>query len=257
MLELFIAQLKWSSIQYRRYASEAIGGVIALTATFYGLFLSASYIGGGGVQFGDRLDSVIVGYVLWSLVIFIMGGIPGTLQREAQVGTLEQLFISPFNATQILLFRAIGDLIIQTFLISIVLFVIMLTTGRWLSFSPALILPFISVVLGAYGIAFAAGGLALIFKSIQQLLGIFNFALLFLLTIPTETWSGTQQVLGWILPMTTGAGLLRDLMARSQSLDLSLLGLALANGLIYFAIGVTLFRWAERETKRRGKLAGY
>ncbi|NDJ17256.1 ABC transporter permease [Myxacorys almedinensis] len=257
MLELLIAQLKWSSIQYRRYASEAIGGVIALTATFYGLFLSASYIGGGSVRFGDRLDSVIVGYVLWSLVIFIMGGIPGTLQREAQVGTLEQLFISPFNATQILLFRAIGDLIIQTFLISIVLIIIMVTTGRWLSFSPALILPFITVVLGAYGIAFAAGGLALIFKSIQQLLGIFNFALLFLLTIPTETWSGTQQVLGWILPMTTGAGLLRDLMARSQPLALPLLGLALLNGLVYFALGVSLFRWAERAAKRRGKLAGY
>jgi ABC-2 type transport system permease protein len=257
MLELFIAQLKWSSIQYRRYASEAIGGVIALSATFYGLFLSASYIAGGAFKFGDRLDSVIVGYVLWSLVIFIMGGIPGTLQREAQVGTLEQLFISPFNATQILLFRAIGDLIIQTCLISIVLLVIMASTGRWLSFSPALVLPFITVVLGAYGIAFAAGGLALIFKSIQQLLGIFNFALLFLLTIPTETWSGAQQVLGWLLPMTTGAGLMRDLMARSQPLNLPLLGFALLNGLIYFAIGISAFRWAERETKRRGKLAGY
>ena len=97
MFELFVAQLKWSWIQYKRYSHELLAGVVALTVTFYGLFLSVGYIAGGNIQFGDRLDAVIVGYVLWSLIIFIMNGVNATLQREAQVGTLEQLFISPFK----------------------------------------------------------------------------------------------------------------------------------------------------------------
>lgn len=256
MLELFIAQLKWSWIQYKRYAHEVFGGVLALSLTFYGLFLSVGYIA-GSARFGDRLDAVIVGYTLWSLVIFIMNGINATLQREAQVGTLEQLFISPFNITKILLLRAVSDLFLQLGLITIVLFIIMALTGRWLSFSPALILPLITVILGAYGLAFAIGSLALIFKTVQQIAGILNFSLLFVLTIPTETWSGVQKVLGYLIPMTTGAGLIRDLMARQAGLDWGTLAIAFVNGLVYFAIGITLFRWSERETKRRGRLSGY
>lgn len=256
MFELLTAQFKWSWIQWKRYAHEIVGGAIALTVTFYGLFLSVGYIAGSGFN-GDRLDAVIVGYILWSLVIFIMNGVSSTLQREAQVGTLEQLFISPFSATKILLLRAISDLTLQCTLIGVVLIAIMFLTGRWLAFPPTLVLPLITVILGAYGIAFAIGALALIFKSVQQLAGILNFALLFVLTIPTETWTGTQRLVGFLIPMTTGAGVLRNLMARQGTIDGISLSAAFLNGALYFTIGILLFRWAERETKRRGRLSGY
>ncbi len=257
MVELFLAQFKWSWIQYKRYSHEVIGGLFALTATFYGLFLSVGYIAGSNFKFGDRLDSIIVGYVLWSLVIFILGGVPLTVQREAQVGTLEQLFISPFGSVKILLFRAISDLTFQCVLIAGMLVTIMALTGRWLSFPITIIFPFVTVILGAFGVAFAAAGLTLLFKTIQQLLGILNFIILFVLTLPTENWTGVAKTLGYLIPMTTGAGVLRDLMARQQPLNLSLLGIALLNGLGFLAIGIVLFQWAERETKRRGKLGGY
>lgn len=257
MFELFIAQLKWSWIQYKRYAHEVIGGIVALTVTFYGLFLSVGYIAGGSIRFGDRLDAVIVGYVLWSLIIFIMNGVNSTLQREAQVGTLEQLFISPFNVRRTLLLRAVSDLVFQSVLITFVLVLIMALTGRWLAFSPVLILPLTAVILGAYGLAFAIGSLTLIFKTVQQIAGILNFSLLFILTIPTETWTGVQRYLGYLIPMTTGAGVMRDLMARQAGLDWVTLAIAFLNGIVYFTIGMILFRWSERETKRRGKLGGY
>ncbi|NJK53855.1 MAG: hypothetical protein HC936_15560 [Leptolyngbyaceae cyanobacterium SU_3_3] len=47
------------------------------------------------------------------------------------------------------------------------------------------------------------------------------------------------------------------MMARQQPLNFTLLGFALLNGLFYFGLGLLLFRWAERETKRRGRLSGY
>ncbi len=90
-----------------------------------------------------------------------------------------------------------------------------------------------------------------------QLLGIFQFALLFLMTTPLETWTGSLQVIGWLLPMTTGAGLLRDLMARGKALDFGQFSLALLNGIGYLTLGILIFRFAEREAKRRGKLSGY
>jgi ABC-2 type transport system permease protein len=74
---------------------------------------------------------------------------------------------------------------------------------------------------------------------------------------PTETWTGSLQIVRWLLPMTAGAGLLRDLMARGEALNLTQLSLALLNGVVYFTVGLFIFRFAERQAKRRGMLGGY
>ena len=257
MLELFLAELKRIWTEFIRYPVEAISGVIITTSLFYGLFLSARYIAGPTLQFGDRLDGIIVGYVLWTLVIFIVFGIAISLQIEAQTGTLEQLFLSPFGAWRVFLTRAIANLILNLVLMLSILFLTILLTGRHLSFPPSLLLPFITVILGAYGLAFIMGALALLFKRIQQLLGLFQFVLLFLIITPTETWTGSLRILRLLLPMTLGAGELRDLMARNQSLDWSTFALALLNGVVYLVCGLVIFRACERKAKLQGLLSGY
>lgn len=256
-MDLFLAELKRSWIQLIRYSSEVIAGIIGTTVIFYGLFLSAQYIAGPQVQFGDRLDSIIIGYVLWALVLFILGDIAGGLQNEARTGTLEQLFLSPYSASRVFLTRAIASLSLNLLINLSILVLIITFTGSQLTFPPTLILPLATVLLGAYGISFAMGSLALLLKQVQQLLSIFQFALLFLFTAPVETWTGGAQILGWLLPMTPGAGLLRDVMARGEGLDATRMAIALLNGLAYLALGLLLFRLAECETKRRGKLGGY
>jgi len=257
MLELFLAEFRRSWIQFIRYPVEAIGGIVITTSIFYGLFLSARYIAGPSLQFGDRLDAIVVGYTLWSLVLFIMTDIAGGLQYEAQTGTLEQLFLSPFGAPMVFVMRAFASLVLRLAVILSILLIIMALTGSRLAFPPTLLLPLLTVLLGAYGLAFMMGSLALLLKRVQQLLGIFQFALLFLMATPTETWAGSLQVVRWLLPMTAGAGLLRDLMARGEALNLAQFSFALLNGIGYFTVGLLIFRFAEREAKRRGMLGGY
>lgn len=254
---LFFAELKRSWIQLIRYSSEVIGGIIGTTIIFYGLFLSSRYIAGSSFQFGERLDSIIVGYVLWALMLFILGDIAGGLQQEARTGTLEQLFLSPYSASVVFLTRALSSLILNLTINIGILMLIMVLTGSRLSFPPTLLPPLLAVLLGAYGISFAMGSLALALKQVQQLLSIFQFALLFLFTVPVETWTGRLRILGWFLPMAPGSGLLRDVMARGESLDWGNWTIALLNGAVYFGLGVLLFRWAERSVKRQGKLGGY
>lgn len=60
-----------------------------------------------------------------------------------------------------------------------------------------------------------------------------------------------------LLPITLGAGMLRDLMARDQSWDLSELATALLNGIAYLAIGLFVFRWAENRAKSQGRIGEY
>ena len=257
MLQLFLSEFRRSWIQLRRYPVEAIGLIFITTIFFYGLFLSARYIAGPGLQLGDRLDSIVIGYVLWTLVLFIMTDIAGTLQYEAQTGTLEQLFLSRFGAIKVFLIRSLASLMLQMVLMLTILLMIIALTGSNLKFPPSLFLPLITLIMGTYGIAFAMGSLALLLKRIQQILGIFPFALLFLLATPTETWTPPLNILGQFLPMTPSAGLLRDLMARGESLNFTKLIIAFVNGAVYFALGLLLFRQAEREAKRRGILSGY
>jgi ABC-2 type transport system permease protein len=257
MFELFIAELRRSWLQFRRYPAEAIGLIVITTIFFYGLFLSARYLAGPSLQLGDRLDSIIIGYVLWTLVLFIVTDIAGTLQYEAQTGTLEQLFLSRFGAIKVFLMRTLASLTLQMVIMLTILFIIMGLTGSRLNFPPTLLLPFVTVLMGAYGIAFTMGSLALLLKRIQQLIGIFNFALLFLLATPTETWTPPLNILAQLLPMTSGAAILRDLMARGESLNFTKLGIAFVNGVVYFVVGLLLFYLAEREAKRRGMLSGY
>lgn len=257
MLELFFAEFRRRWILFRSYPVEAIAGIFIYASIFYGLFLSARYIAGPSFQLGDRLDSIIVGYVLWTLMQFIMLEVAIQLQQEAQTGTLEQLFLSRYSAIQVFLMRTLANLSFQIIqILSILLLILVLTQSR-LNFPPTLILAFFTVLLGAYGLAFILGSFTLLFKRSQQILALFQFPLLFLLTTPTETWTGTGKLFAQILPMAPGAGLLRDLMARGESLNLISLAIALLNGSIYFAVGLLLFRVAEYRTKRGGMLSGY
>ncbi|NJL97545.1 MAG: ABC transporter permease [Synechococcaceae cyanobacterium SM2_3_2] len=257
MLDLFWAELERKWIEFIRYPVEALGAIFVTTSFFYALFLGAQYMAGPTSQFGERQDAVVIGYVLWTLVIFIVNDVGINLQVEAQTGTLEQVLLSPYSAPRIFVARALASLTLRLTLISTILGVILLLTGSRLSFPPTLVLPLLSVILGAYGISFLAGSLALLFKRIQQLLGIMQFGLLFLLAVPAEEWQGGMAVVGQLLPMVGGAGLLRDLMARGQGLAvLPWLG-SLAVGAGYFALGLLAFKWAVDQAKSKGNLSSY
>lgn len=257
MLELFTGELKRTWIQFIRYPAEVIAGVIITTSVFYGLFLSARYMAGPEFAFGDRLDAVVVGYVVWTLTLYIINDIAIGLQSEAQTGTLEQVFLSPYGAPKVFLARAFASLVLRLGLIAGVILLLMGITGSRLSFPVTLVLPLASLVMAGYGFAFAMGACALVFKRVQQILGVFQFLLLFLLAAPVEEWTGPMATLRYLLPMLPSTGLLRDLMARGIGLDIGTLLLALANGAAYLGLGLALFRWAEKVAKAKGSLSGY
>ncbi len=257
MFDLLQVELKRVWKEFIRYPIDTISGVLITSVFFYGLFLSVHYIAGPNAQFGNRLDEIIVGYILWTLVTFIVQGIVYGLQLEAQTGTLEQVFLSPYGTLKVLFLRMVANVTTSLVLIIGVLILTMLLTHRYLYFSPLLVFPLITVLLAAYGLSLIMGSLALLFKRVEQLLGLVQFGLLFLLTVPAESWGGVFRTFKIIMPMSLGAGILRNLMARNQSLDLPLIFLALLNGLAYFLMGTLVFSWAERKAKHKGILGGY
>jgi ABC-2 type transport system permease protein len=116
-------------------------------------------VAGPASQFGERLDAVVIGYVLWTLVIFVVNDIALNLQVEAQTGTLEQVLLSPFSAATLFLARACASLVLRFSIVVVILAChLMLLTGSRLRFPPSSgVAALVSVVLGAYGFSFLLG----------------------------------------------------------------------------------------------------
>jgi len=150
ILKLFLAEFRRSWLLFVCYPISAIGQTFITIVIFYGLFFGIGYIGGSDFTFGDRFDAIVIGYVLWTLVLSVMNSLAGELQYEAQTGTLEQVFLSPFGASLVFLMCAIASVSLNLLMMVAILLIIMLLIGASLSFPPLLILPLLTVLLGAY-----------------------------------------------------------------------------------------------------------
>lgn len=250
MFDLFLAEFWRHLLALRRYPLELLGAVVSLSLIFYLLFLGARFLAGPGAEFGGRLEAVLVGYLLWSFTLLSYSSLSFGLTEEAQTGTLEQVFLTSYGPIPLFLVRNLSGLLIQGLLVFLIALVLMALTGARLSFNPWVVLPFLAVLLGGYGLGFAMGSLALLYKRIGQLLGLSEFLLLFLLQVP-------GQGLFLLLPMVPGAALARSMLAEGAPLDPLFLLLAFLNGFLYLGLGLFLFKLAVHRAKKLGLLHGY
>ncbi len=258
MVSLFLSEVKRSWIQFVRYPSEAITLTITFIAIFLGLFYGFQYMAGGTTQFGDRLDKIIISYLLWSLTLYALTGMAWTIQNEAQAGTLEQVFLSPYGPIVVFMLRAFADLLVQlAVIVTAFTSIILITQRKDIDFTPLAILPLITVMLATYGLGYVMGGLTLIFKRIMNLIQLMQFVLLFLVMTPVEDWEGNWRIATHFLPMMPGAGMIRALAINHAPFDPLQFAVSLANGIAYFLLGAYLFHLAEKSAKMKGLLGGY
>jgi ABC-2 type transport system permease protein len=253
--ELLAAEFRRYWIGYRRYPGEVISGIVMMTITFLALLAGGAYIAGPGlgVQAGARIDALIVGYWIWTLILLALADGASTIQREAVAGTLEQLYLSPFGPVRIIVTRSAAAIVLHVATTLVLLGVMLLITGRRLQFDPAMVLPLITVLAAAMGISLAFGAAALVLKRVDQLLSLARFLLLIPIVFPVEN---TPRLWPYLMPMTPGSALLRGLMvsASERPFDWFLLIVAAVNGVVYLLIGVLAYGIADRYVRRHGLL---
>jgi ABC-2 type transport system permease protein len=257
VFSFFLAELRRNWTILWRYPLQTASGMVLTLILFMMLLGGVTYVAGPGRQFGDRMDSIVVGYVLWNTLVFAMGEIAGGLQGEAKIGTLEQLFMSPLGGVRVFLARALAGQTVVLALNAVILAFLLLVTRTSLHFNPALFLPLATALAACYGIGLVLGSLALVFKRIESLIQISQFALIALVMVPFEEWTTSAFGPFFALPLVPSAAMLRALVARGDPLDPVTLLLALANGAVYLALGAVVFQWAERTSKRQGLLGSY
>lgn len=253
---LYEAWLRRTFIEFRRYLFDTISGLVTIYGFFLIIFLGAQMFGGSAPGFGHTLSGVVVSYALWALTIFSLSTLTFDLTQEAQLGTLEQLGMSPFGLPHVLVARIFTGLVIQIGMMSVLLVMMMATTGRWLNIDVISILPLLLVaLLGVIGFGFVLAGLAIVFKRIQQSLQIFQVLVIFFVAVPAD-----EVPLAKLLPLAWGATLLRRVMVDDVSIfamrvpDLVLLTVV---SVAYFALGIAVFKLFESAARQRGLLGHY
>lgn len=255
-LVLWRTMMKQTLIGLKRYMFETLTGVITLYLFFLALFYGAKAFGAGAPKYGDALEGLLVGYAVWSLAIFAYFSMAQDLVQEAQLGTLEQLAMSPLGLSRVLMGRVLAGLIWQSVTITILVVAMMASTGKWLHIDLLSIIPIALLTLaGVVGLSFIFGGLAIVFKKVQSALQIMQMVFIACLAIPlSRVWYLKFAPLSW------GNRLLTEVMVNDQSLaslpkaDILFL---IAHASAYMTIGLVVFKAFERMARSRGLLGHY
>ena len=213
-LNVFSANLSKVFTEMKRYLPNTISMIITIYAIFLMFFLGIRTVGNPEAM-DSNIQYVIVTTVMWFLAITAMQGIGWEINAEAVRGTLEQLYMSPVPAWFILLTRMLATLLINLVIYIIILALIMLTSGQWLTFNAFTLIPLFAItIVCMIGVGFMVAGLALVFKQIQAFLQIVQFVYFGLVAVPVSLSSLLE-----LAPIVRASSMIRDAMTGGVTLS--------------------------------------
>ena len=244
-----------------RYPVNTIAQLVSVymffAVVFFGGQAAAGQLqGGGAAALGGTFDGIIVGWFLWTMSLTAYFSLVQTATNEAQWGTLEQLYMSPYGFGTVMISQVVAFVIESLLWGGGILALMLLTTGRALSVDLLTVVP-VSLfgLLSVVGISFAFGGLALVYKRIENVTQLVQFVLIGLIAAPVAE----IDALGY-LPLVESAGLLQRAMqdgVRLWEFPVADLATLVGTGLGYFLLGFLAFRYAGRVARSRGVLGHY
>lgn len=248
------ALVRRSVVLRTRYVFNTVTNVVVIYA-FFVLLVH------GGRQIAPQvitrsLSDIVVGFFLLLMATVVFSHFSWEMVREARRGTLEQLYMTPLGFGQVMLLTSSVH-VLAGFIYGVALLVLMLlTTNATLAFVPLTVVLIGLLALGtAVGLGFALGGLALVFKRVENVFQVVLFAFIVFIAVPVE-----GSLLLKLLPLSLGSYLLRQSMTEGiplwelPALDL---GLLVVKAIVYVAVGYLLFQHAGRVARKRGRFGQY
>lgn len=230
----------------------------ALFASMF-VFFAMIFFGGqavAGPTIADSADGLVVGFFVWTMATRAFRVLAANVMNEARWGTLERLFMSPYGLGTVLAVETLVNVVLSIVWGSVMLLLMMLVTGRWLHVDPLTVMPLVLLTLTPFvGIGFLMGGLALLYKRVENLFGIVTFGFAGLIAAP----AGQFELLK-LLPATQGSYLTRVAMEDGVYLwefpttDLVLL---VVPAVTYLVLGFYCFHRAQHRARREGLMGQY
>lgn len=242
-------------ILLRRYWINTVMMIIG----FY-LFFAVIFFGGqaaAGESLDGTFDGLIVGFFLFLATTAAYFDVASNVMKEAQWGTLEQLFMSPFGIGRVMGIKTVFNVAFSTILALVLLAIMLVTTDRSLSVDVFTVVPLLVVtIFSAVGLGYIFAGLSLLYKRIENVQRLLQFAFIGLIAAPASI--DTQLL--FVVPLSLGS----DLLARAMIDGLRLwelpaveLAILLVNGLVYLFVGYGVFHVLVRRARKLGVMGQY
>ncbi len=183
-------------------------------------FLAIGLILGQGNLQPAQMAFVLPGWMMSFYARIILFQVNDTISTEAQIGMLEQMYMSPIFSGILLLGRVFAILIVATIMVSLTALGLSLLLGvhlliRWEA------LPVVALTLtGLFGFSFILGGTAIIYKNAHSMADLIQDLLLFMngTFVAVSLLPLWLQVLGLAMPTTYGITVIRAVVINGRSL---------------------------------------
>ncbi|MBD3370918.1 hypothetical protein GF402_11235 [Candidatus Fermentibacteria bacterium] len=249
---LMLTEARMTLWEMKRYMFNTVASMVIMYLIFLGLFWGVKSIAGQTVD-ATSLDSMVIGYVLWMSSLFVLQGMSNTVLQESQLGTLEQLYLSPMRTESIFFARGVLGVVINFFFVTLLLYLVMLTTGRYHSVNlPYFYGVLLVTLLSLEGIGFMMAGIGLIHKRVNAVNGILQFGLIGLMLLPVYPFRAYS-----LLPFVAGARTINMHIVADASFPLWWYLYIALNSLVYLSIGIIVFKLFEKRARKLNKLGQY
>lgn len=242
-------------ILLRRYWLNTVMMLVAMYLVFAVAFFGGQTVGGDGIE--ETLDVIVISFFLFMAASAAYFEVAQSVMQEAQWGTLEQLYMSPFGIGRIMAVKTIFNIVFSNALALGLLAIMLLTTDRSLAVDVFTVIPLLVVtILPAVGIGYAVAGLSLLYKRIENVQQLLQFGFIGFIAA-----SGTvHKAVLPLLPMSIGSELLMQAMIDGTKLwgfsPLALLAVTL-NGVFYLGAGYVVFQRLVERTRKLGVMGHY
>lgn len=237
-----------------RYPVNTLSQLLSIYLIFGVIFFGGSAVAGQALT--DSLEGIIVGFFLFTTVIVAYSGLSWSVTREAQWGTLEQLFMSPYGFGRVMWLKMCVDVAFSFLWGGVMLGLMLLTTGRSLTVDPLTVLPLLVLTIAsAVGIGFVFAGLAVLYKRIENAFQLVQYGFIALIAAPVGQYPLLQ-----FLPVTQGSHLLQTAMREGTplwALPAGELGVLVGTAVVYCLAGYLVFGRAVDRARRLGVMGQY
>ncbi|WP_231183996.1 ABC transporter permease [Haladaptatus sp. DYF46] len=256
---LFAAVLRKRAYLLARYPMNTLAQIVTVylffAAIFFGGKAAAGSIGGAGAL-SDTFGGLIVGWFLWTMALTAYFSLASSVTQEAQWGTLEQLYMSPYGFGSVMAASVVAYLLESMLWGAIILPLMLVTTGQSLAVDLLTVVPIVVLtLLPVVGIGFVFAGLALLYKRIENLSQLMQFVLIGLIAAPIADSEPLRY-----LPLVQGSSMLQRAMqggVRLWQFPASDLAVLVVTAVGYCLLGFYAFKRAARRARRMGVLGHY
>lgn len=245
---LFKTVFKKDIIYLRRYYINTIFSILLLIILMGIAIYGYKYINPNS----DNSLSLISGYIIWIFMSSIVSNIATKITNEANLGTLEQLYINSKNFYATIIMQSISVVVVN--LCQMILFIIVAILVQFIPFSIGInflkSIPILCIGLPSlWGVGLILASLSLRYKNINSIssavITIF-FAIISYYSVANYNWSFI------LIPFATASNYAYSVICGTPHIGFNIVMLVeiAINSFIYFTIGIIFFKIYEYFSKK-------